>query len=430
MTSKSPRRRDVLRGATAAAFLPSLSFARGLQQDQVLRVAVVGVRSRGMNHVNGYINLPNARVVAICDVDAQVLERRRTELAEKGVEVETFEDIRDLLARDDIDAVSLATPNHLHALHTIWACEAGKDVYVEKPVSHNLWEGRRMVEVARRTGRIVQTGTQSRSSAAIAQAIEWLQGGGLGAPRFAQGLCYKPRNSIGKVDVPQAAPEHINHDLCPARGPTAPSTVASITTTGTGSGPSARGTWATRACTRWTSAAGALGAKRLPTRVMTVGGRWGYVDDGTTPNTMIAYYELDPAPMVFEVRGLPKDKASREGGWGGGKMDKVFGTSISAIVHAEEGTMVFPNYSSAVAYDAANNEVQRWREGGDHFANFVNAALKREGGDLNAQLVDATSRRATATSRTTRTGWVAESRSPGSGVRSSTTRSPRTPSIA
>jgi hypothetical protein len=156
---------------------------------------------------------------------------------------------------DHKDALSIATPNHWHALATIWACQAGKDVYVEKPVSHNVWEGRKMVEAARRYNRIVQTGTQSRSSRqGIAAAVQWVRAGHLGKIRVARGLCYKRRDSIGKVDGPQPIPPEVDYDLWCGPAPKDPlMRNGASTTTGTGSGPPATATSATRAFTRWTS---------------------------------------------------------------------------------------------------------------------------------------------------------------------------------
>ena len=142
---------------------PRPASARVIGANDDVRVAVVGFNGRGMDHINGFLNLKGVRLVALCDCDRQVLAKGAAKAAEKGVTVDTLTDIRKLLERNDIDAISTATPNHWHALISIWACQHGKDVYVEKPVSHNAWEGRQIVKAARRYNRIVQTGTQSRS---------------------------------------------------------------------------------------------------------------------------------------------------------------------------------------------------------------------------------------------------------------------------
>src|SRR5207248_6119487 len=142
-----------------------------------------------------------------------VLEAHAKKLRDESLAIDTYGDIRKLLENKNIDAISTATPNHWHALASIWAIQAGKDVYVEKPVSHNVWEGRTIVEAARKHNRIVQTGTQSRSSHALREAFAWIKEGHLGKIKIARGLCYKRRPSIGKVDGPQPIPAGIEYDL-------------------------------------------------------------------------------------------------------------------------------------------------------------------------------------------------------------------------
>ncbi|MGD2016538.1 MAG: Gfo/Idh/MocA family oxidoreductase [Planctomycetota bacterium] len=397
-TPSKLHRRDVLRGATvtataAAAGLvaaPALALG-GRRQEGVIRVGVVGLRGRGGNHIQGFKRLEGVEVVALCDVDAGVLERRAAEL-EPGVskadrKVAAFEDVRDMLARDDVDVVSLATPNHLHALHTIWACEAGKDVYVEKPVSHNIWEGKRMVEVAARTGRIVQSGMQSRSHRAVQESIAWLDAGGIGAPRYAQGLCYKPRKSIGLVDGPQDPPSGVNHDLWSGPREAGPVMRRQYHYDWHWQWPFGNGDFGNQGVHQVDLCRRMLGVSALPRRVVAVGGRFGYMDNGTTPNTMFAFYDLEPAPMIFEVRGLPKDLASQEGDLWGRNMPREFGLTIGSILHAEDGRLaISSNYGRAVAYDRDGKEIRRWEGGGDHFANFIAAVRARDPELLNADV--------------------------------------------
>jgi predicted dehydrogenase len=145
---------------------------------------VVGFNSRGNDHIAGFKKIKGVRLVALCDVDSKVLEKGRADLAKDGIQVETYTDVRKLLESGEIDAVSTATPNHWHALLATWACQAGKDGYVEKPVSHNVWEGRQIVAAARKYGRIVQTGTQCRSNPGLREAIAWLHEGNLTRSRF------------------------------------------------------------------------------------------------------------------------------------------------------------------------------------------------------------------------------------------------------
>src|SRR5882762_988860 len=171
-----------------------------------IRYAVVGFNGRGKDHLKEMGEQEGVRLVALCDVDSKVLGREVDKCNERGQKIEGYTDIRKLLENKDIDVVTFATPNHWHALGSIWAVQAGKDVYVEKPVSHNVWEGRKIVEAARQHNRIVQTGTQCRSSVSLQEAIAWIQAGNLGKIIRARGLYYKRRPSIGLAGGPQPVP--------------------------------------------------------------------------------------------------------------------------------------------------------------------------------------------------------------------------------
>src|SRR5271156_124557 len=221
-----PRREfleDTAALAASMAMIPGLASAdtpktgeadtKPASANDTLRVAVCGVRSRGMEHIEGWNKLNDVRITAICDVDLNVTGPARKAIAKRnGTEPPVVQDIRRLLDDKSIDAISIATPNHWHALATIWACQAGKDVYVEKPVSHNVSEGRRMVEAARKFERIVQTGTQCRSHQGIQDAIAFLRSGKLGQIYMAKGLCYKSRGSIGhKADT--AVPADVDYNI-------------------------------------------------------------------------------------------------------------------------------------------------------------------------------------------------------------------------
>jgi predicted dehydrogenase len=350
-----------------------------------LRVAVVGIRSRGRSHIDGFRSLPGVRVVALCDVDRSFLAQEAARFEERGEKVDTVVDVRRLLDRDDIHVISIATPNHWHALMTVWACQAGKDVYVEKPVSHNVWEGRQMVRAARKYERIVQTGTQSRSSQAITEAIAWLHEGHLGKIRLATGLCYKPRQSIGKVGTPTPISDSVDYDLWSGPAPKGPLMRARLHydwhwVRDTGNGDLGnQGVHQMDIC-RW-----ALGETSAAPTVLSVGGRLGYDDDGNTPNTQIIYHGYDKAPLVFEVRGLPRDKQAQQEDWSG-RMDTHMGARIGVVVHCEKGTLRIPNYTSAVAIDGDGQQLQAWSGARDHYANFVEAVRSRKSADLAADI--------------------------------------------
>lgn len=388
------RRQFLKNSALATASLslaPSLvraqdaaSTARVPGSNGDIRLAVVGLNGRGKNHFDGFSKLKGVRVVAICDVDSAVLNRIR-DLAQKelGSVPETYQDFRKLIENKDIDAVSLATPNHWHSLGGIWAAQAGKDIYVEKPISHNLWEGRQLVSAARKYQRMVQAGTQTRSSYAIKEAIAWLRAGNLGKIKLGRALCYKRRASIGKATEPLKIPATVDYDLwC-------------------GPAPKEKELWRKRLHYDWhwvwptgngdlgnqgvhqvDMVRWGLGYQQVAPRVFSFGGRLGYDDDGTTPNTLIAWLDYPDVPVMFEVRGLPQKT-------GADKMDQYRGQNgISAVFECEGGFMIFPNYSTAIAFDNDAKELKKWHGADDHFANFIQAVRSRKVSDLTADILE------------------------------------------
>ena len=196
-------------GVTSAAGLAAASGVafitrpeRVFGANDRVRVAICGVHGRGMDHVHNYAQLKNVEIAAVCDIDENVMAERIASMEKRGIpKPATFVDIRKLLEDKSIDAISIATPNHWHTLMGIWACQAGKDVYVEKPCSHNLWEGKQFVAAAQRYNRIVQHGTQIRSATAVREGIKKLHEGLIGDIYMARGLCYKWRNTIGHAPV-------------------------------------------------------------------------------------------------------------------------------------------------------------------------------------------------------------------------------------
>ena len=383
--------RRVFLGSTAAAAATTSLGCRASvgapSPNEALRVAVVGLRSRGNDHLNQFAELPGVEVAALCDVDRNVLEAAKAKAVELGADPMTIVDYRDLLARDDIDAVSIATPNHWHALMAVWACQAGKDVYLEKPVSHNVWEGRQIVHAAKKYDRIVQTGTQIRSSPSIQDALAWVNEGHLGEIQLARGLCYKPRQSIGRVEGAQEVDPAVDYDLWCGPAPKKPLMRERLHydwhwVFDTGNGDLGNQGIHQMDIARW-----ALGESALPPRTISVGGRFGYLDDGNTPNTQFVYHDYERAPLLFEVRGLPRDAEAQAGEWREG-MDDYMGASIGVIVHCEGGYLQIPSYTEATAFDANGKKLESWKGGGNHYANFVDAVHSRRGADLTASIED------------------------------------------
>src|SRR6185295_851673 len=316
---------------TAAALsVPVHSWGRVIGANDDIRIAIIGFNGRGKDHIEGIRKLPGVRIVALCDVDRTVLEREAQKLRDNSQPVETYTDVRRLLENKDVDAITTATPNHWHSLIAVWACQAGKDVYVEKPVSHNVWEGRKIVEAARKYKRIVQTGTQSRSSTGLKEAIHYLHEGQLGKIKLVRGLCYKRRPSIGKVDGKQPVPQGVDLDLWCGPAPLNDEPLMRKKfhydwhwIWATGNGDLGNQGIHQMDISRW-----ALGVDHLSPRVWSLGGRFGYVDDGQTPNTQIVYHDYNKAPLIFEVRGLPSGKPAE-----GAKetMDNIKGASVGVI---------------------------------------------------------------------------------------------------
>lgn len=349
-----------------------------------IRVAVVGLNGRGKNHLDNLSNLKGVRVVAVCDVDRAVLDKIGAYTKEKyNVTPQVYQDYRKLLENKDIDAVTLATPNHWHSLGGIWAAQAGKDVYVEKPISHNLWEGRKLVEAARKYNRIMQAGTQTRSSYAIKEAIAWLRAGNLGKIKLARSLCYNRRDSIGKATEPCKIPATVDYDQWCGPAPKEKKLWRKkFHYDWHWSWPCGNGDLGNQGVHQVDMVRWALGYDEVAPRVFSLGGRLGYDDDGTTPNTMISWLEYKDVPVIFEVRGLPT-KA------GDDKMDQYRGLrGVSAVFECEGGFMIFPNYTTAIACDNDAKEIKKWEGADNHYANFIKAVRSRKVSDLNADIME------------------------------------------
>ena len=346
-----------------------------------IRYAVVGFMGRGQSHLEGLRKAKGTRLVALCDVDSEVLGKEIKKCQDRGEQVAGYTDIRKLLEDKNIDAVSFATPNHWHSLGAIWAIQAGKDVYVEKPVSHNVWEGRQLVKAARKFNRIVQTGTQSRSSSGIREAIEWVRAGNIGKIKCARGFCYKRRPSIGKVDGPQPIPPTIDYDLWCGPAPKEPLMRKKLHYDWHWVWPTGNGDLGNQGIHQMDMARWVLGEMALSPRVLSIGGRLGYVDDGTTPNTMIVLHDYPTAPLIFEVRGLTSGADSQE-------MDKYRGVGVGIVAECEGGSMLITGYTGAKIVDKDGRQIKSFEGVSDHFANFIDAVRSRKSGDLNADILE------------------------------------------
>ena len=379
--------------AVAGVALSARSWGQVAGANGDVRVAVIGLNGRGKNHVKSLSGIPGVRIVALCDVDTAVLEKTKASLP-NAASIKTYVDIRELLASPDIDAVTIATPNHWHSLGAIWACEAGKDVYVEKPVSHNVWEGRQLVTAATKYNRVVQAGTQIRSGAGLQEAVQWIQAGNLGKITVARGFCYKNRPSIGKTSGAQPVPSTVNYDLW--SGPVAAGPLHRKKlhydwhwVYVTGNGDVGNQGIHQMDVARWF-----LGEPGLPRHTLSVGGRLGYVDDGDTPNTQVVIHDYATAPLVFEVRGLP----SKSGGNSAPAtatdgpvasripMDKYRGVEIGNVIDCEGGSLVTNTYFAAQAYDRDGKLVKSFKGEDRHMANFIDVVRSRKTAGLHGPI--------------------------------------------
>ncbi len=382
--SKITRRDFVKRTALAAAAstMATSTWANPVGANDDIRVGVIGIHGQGKGHIKRFKKIKGVRVVAICDVDSDVLAARKEEFfTSQNEQVKAYADVRKMLEDKEIDAVSTASPNHWHALISIWACQAGKDMYVEKPCSHNVWEGRKIYEAAEKYNRIVQIGTQSRSDRGIRAGIEYMHSGALGKIKCIRGFCYKRRKSIGKVDGPQAPPASVDYDMWTGPAPLKPLMRKQLHYDWHWVFDTGNGDVGNQGIHQMDIARYALGVEGLPPRIMSVGGRFGYDDDGNTPNTQFCFFDYPDAPLIFEVRGLPVSAKVNN-------MDNYKGTRVGNVFECEDGYIVCGT-SGANAYDNNRKRIKKFRAGGDgeHQNNFIDAVRSRKTEDLNAPIL-------------------------------------------
>ncbi|MBV8880045.1 MAG: Gfo/Idh/MocA family oxidoreductase [Planctomycetaceae bacterium] len=355
--------------AVAAAALAPRSFA---SPNETLRIAVTGVRGRGLQHVEGLLAQKNLEIAAICDVNSNIIDKAMKLIeAKQGKKPAFHQDFRKLIEDKSLDAVSIATSNHTHAMLAIWALQAGKHVYVEKPVSHTIWEGRKLVEAVRKYGKICQTGTQSRSYPGFQEAIRFLQEGKLGKVKVARALCYNPRPSIGHTED-EAVPAGIDYNLWLGPAPERPFNKTRFFYNWHWFWDYGNGDLGNQGVHQIDILRWGLGRKDLPTKVLSVGGRFGVQDDGETPNSMVVSWEWPEGPqMIFELRGL--------------ETQPYKDVKVGCVFHCTEGLLTF-NRAEAVAISKSGDVIQKFTGTGDHFANFLGAIRSNKPGDLTADI--------------------------------------------
>ncbi len=384
-------RRKAFKGFAGFGLALAWPGSKVLGANDDIRCAVVGVNGRGQAHIGGLTGIKGVRVTGICDVDPNVLDARVTGLTQKaGYKVEGHSDVRSLIDSKEYDVITTATPNHWHSLIAVWSSQAGKDSYIEKPISHTVWEGRQVVNAARQNNVICAGGTQSRSMETIQQAVEYVQSGKLGKIEFAKGMCYKPRMSIGQGGGGEI-PAGLDYDLwCGPAQIEKPLRRKKFHYDWHWFYEYGNGDMGNQGIHQMDVARWFLGEKKLSPMVMSIGGRLGYVDDGTTPNTQIVYHDYEKAPLIFETRGLPKNKAAQTEGWSK-MMDnpEEFPEEggVAVVVQCENGRVYCSAGGQVKITDNAGAEVHKieGNNGSDlHFQNFIKAVRSRKHTDLNA----------------------------------------------
>jgi predicted dehydrogenase len=348
-----------------------------------INIAAIGIRSRGQQLAQGFAGLPNVFVKTLVDVDENLFAERAKKIAEiQGVAPGTEHDLRRVLDDQDIDAVTIATPDHWHALATIWACQAGKHVYVEKPVSHNIWEGRQMVAAARRYDVLVSAGFHNRSIRNVRRAIKFLRDGKLGEVYMAKGLCFKPRDSIGRFSDGEV-PAGVHYDLWLGCAPKRPFNQNRFHYNWHWFWDYGCGDIGNQGPHQFDIARWGLNKQEHPVKVSSMGDYYQWDSDQETPNTQMATFEYpDGKMLVFEVRGL---YTNDEDGIRIGNL--FFGTEGWMHVGVDTKWRTYfgrknePGPSSETAEEDTDPMNLAGAGGGNHFENFINAirAGRRDG---------------------------------------------------
>ncbi|MCX5647362.1 MAG: Gfo/Idh/MocA family oxidoreductase [Phycisphaerae bacterium] len=387
---------DSLVAAAALSAAPMFSgraAGQATSPNDKLLCAVIGCNGRGGDHIKSLSGRKDCEIAYIVDIDEKVGQKGCNAVEKAtGRRPKWVRDMREVFDDKSIHFISTATPNHWHALCGVWAMQAGKDAYVEKPICHDIPEGSALVAAMKKYGRICQVGTQCRSNPAIQNAVKFMAEGGIGQVNFARGLCYKRRSSIGALgDYPIPAEADFNLWSGPAAY-----TMPKLTRPKFhydwhwqrvyGNGDSGNQGPHQTDIARW-----GLGLNRHPNSVITYGGRLGYqaerkdpkyVDAGDTANTEVAVYDYGDKCIVFETRGLSVDNSADA------EINKLFGkpkgNKIGVIFYGTEGVLVQREYTYCIAFDPKGGVIKEFKGGGDHFANFIQAIRSRKAETLNS----------------------------------------------
>jgi len=373
------RRRFLQTGLAAAATITlagTKSSGKVLGANDTVRIAVAGLNGRGSAHVDAYAGMKNVEIVYLIDPHKGTYARRLDQLAKKvSYKPRTIQDFRQVLDDKELHAISIATPNHWHAPMTILACQAGKDVYVEKPCSHNVHEGRIAVEMARKHNCIVQHGTQSRSSDSWAQMAALVRSGKLGKLLVSRALCYKSRGSIGTKPMGDP-PAELDFNLWLGPAAERPFHANLVHYNWHWFWDFGNGDIGNQGVHQMDIARWMIPGATLPRSVISLGGRFGYTDQGETPNTQVSVMDFGPTLLIFEVRGL--------------KTGTLHGQGVGNILHFEEGIV-----AGSKLYKAGSDKGEPLpkieaadKRSGNIFGNFIGAVRSRKKAFLEADILE------------------------------------------
>lgn len=426
MSASTASRRDFLKltgaGVAGSALgVSASSYSKILGANDRVRVGICGVRGRGHDHIRGFSRVPGTEIAALCDIDESVSNQRLGDIEKLGLpKPKSYVDVRKLLEEKEIDAISIATPNHWHSLMAIWACQAGKDVYVEKPCSHNLFEGRQLVRAVSKYNRICQHGSQSRSNPGMMEAIQHLNDGTIGDVYLARALCYKWRPSIGRAPA-EPVPTGVHYDLWTGPAPMKPFTRNRFHYNWHWIWDTGNGDIGNQAIHELDIARWGLGV-RFPVCISAMGGHFMFQDDQETPNTLNATYGFE-APdgtrkmMEMEVRHWITNHEAEigTGAYGAGGVPAAGITSgasgaskkpadkpqslgpkdaktntIGNIFYGSKGVLAIDGYDAYKIWLTDQLEPGPHGKGSaDHYANFIDCIRSRRAQDIHSPIEEA-----------------------------------------
>jgi len=370
---------------SATIVAPTILSSNVFGANDRINAAVLGVNGRGKAHIKGLMAQKNVQITTLCDPDMNILKERQKDFKKTyNKDVALEQDLRRVMDNKDIDVVSIASPNHWHALSVIWACQAGKDVYVEKPGSHNIFEGRKMVEAAEKYDRIVQHGVQLRSSPAVNEAIELMRDGYIGRVYMARGLVFRWRADIGDQGF-SPVPDGIDYDLWTGPAPKRPFSKNLVHYNwhwhwdyGNGDVGN-QGIHETDLC-MWGLDVG------LPTQITSMGGKFLWDDCKEVPEVLTSIYNYPEENKIIQFEVRPWCTNTEEG------------ATVGNIFYGDKGILVVEGYDKYKTYmgqdrtpgksgqdgGPAGSEYDRGAGGTDgHFANFIEAVRSHDKSILN-----------------------------------------------